>query len=120
MNYGKIGLTTVAVTRDLLSEMPLVLKLELTCLWNSILPEPGKRSAQLSELIRFTACKKAMHAMIHACNNINIHSPWMQSLWKYLGPYICGAGADDRQIRCPFPLQAAASKDYFSEQNNTS
>ena len=29
VSYGKIGLTTVAVTQDLLSGMPLVLKMEL-------------------------------------------------------------------------------------------
>ena len=27
------------------------------------LPEPGQPSAQLSKLIRLTACKKAMHAI---------------------------------------------------------
>ena len=63
MSYGKIGLTTVAVTQDLLSAMPLVLKIGLIRLWNSILPEPGQPSAQLSELIRLTACKKAVHAI---------------------------------------------------------
>ena len=63
MSYGKIGLTTVAVTQDLLSGMPLILKVELIRLWNSILPELGYRSAQLSKLIRLTACKKAMHAI---------------------------------------------------------
>ena len=61
VSYWKIGLGTVAVTQDLLSGMPLVLKTELIRLWNSILPEPGQPSAQLSELIRLTACKKAMH-----------------------------------------------------------
>ena len=63
MSYGKIGLTTVAVTQDLLSGMPLVLKIELIRLWNSILPEPGQPSAQLSKLMCLTACKKAMHAI---------------------------------------------------------
>ena len=63
VRYGKIGLTTVAVTQDLLSGMPLVLKIELIRLWNSILPEPGQPSAQLSKLICFTACKKVMHAI---------------------------------------------------------
>ena len=62
MSYGKIGLMTVAVTQDLLSGMPLVLKIELISLWSSILPEPGQPSAQLSKLIRLTAYKKAMHA----------------------------------------------------------
>ena len=43
MSYGKIGLTTVAVTHDLLSGMPLVLlRKELIRLWNSVLPEPGQ------------------------------------------------------------------------------
>ena len=41
VSFGKIGLTTVAVTRDLLSGMLLVLKIVLACLWNSILPESG-------------------------------------------------------------------------------
>ena len=54
----------MAVTHDLLSGMPLVLiKIELIRLWNSLLPEPGQPSAQLSRLIRLTACKKAMHAI---------------------------------------------------------
>ena len=61
VSYGKIGLTTVAVTQYLLSGMPLVLKRVLIRLWSSILPEPGQPSAQLSKLIRLTACK-AMHA----------------------------------------------------------
>ena len=56
VSYGKIGLTTVAVTQDLLSGMPLVLKIELIRIWNSILPEPGQPSAQLSKHIRLTAC----------------------------------------------------------------
>ena len=34
------------------------LKQELIRLWNSVLPEPGQPSAQLSKLIRLTACKK--------------------------------------------------------------
>ena len=59
VSYGKIGLMTVAVTRDML----LVLKIELIHLWKMILPEPGQPSAQLSELICLTACKKAMHAI---------------------------------------------------------
>ena len=57
VSYGKIGLTTVAVTQDLLSGMQLVLKIDLIRLWNSILPEPGQPSAQLSKLICLTACK---------------------------------------------------------------
>ena len=63
VSYRKIGLTNVAITQDLLSGMPLVLKLELILLWNGILPEPGQHSAQLSKLIRLTACKKAMHTI---------------------------------------------------------
>ena len=63
VSYGKIWLTTVAVTQDLLSGMPLVLKIELISLWNSLLPEPGQPSVKLSNLIRLTACKKAMHAL---------------------------------------------------------
>ena len=63
VSFGKIGLTTVAITQDLVSEMPLVLKIELILLWSSILPEPGQPSAQLSKFMRLTACKKAMHAI---------------------------------------------------------
>ena len=63
VSYGKIGLTTVSVTQDLLSGIPLVLKIELIRLWNSILPEPGQPSGQQSKLIRLTSCKKAMHAI---------------------------------------------------------
>ena len=36
VSYGKIGLTTVAVTQDLLSGMLLVLKIKLIRLWSSI------------------------------------------------------------------------------------
>ena len=63
-SYNKIGITTVAVTQDLSSGMPLVLyEKELIRLMNSISPEPGQPSAQLSKLIRLTACKKAKHAV---------------------------------------------------------
>ena len=75
MSFGKIGLTTVAVTQDLLSGMPLVLRIELIHLWNSILPEPGQRSAQLSKLIRLTACKEAMHATSRWYRTVYI--PWL-------------------------------------------
>ena len=64
VSYGEIGLTTVAVTQDLPSGMPLVLsEKELIHLWNSILPEPGQPSAQLSKLIRLTEWKKNKHAV---------------------------------------------------------
>ena len=75
VSYGKIGLTTVAVTHDLRSGMPLVLEIEFIHLWNSILPEPGQPSAQLSKLIRFTACKKAMHAIGRWYKTVYI--PWL-------------------------------------------
>ena len=75
VSYGKIGLTTVAETQDLLSGMPLVLKIELIRLWNSLLPEPGHPSAQLSKLIRHTACKKAMHAISWWYRTVYI--PWL-------------------------------------------
>ena len=75
VSYGKIGLTTVAVTQDLLSGMPLILKIELIHLWNSLLPEPGQPSAQLSKLIRITACKKAMHAISRWYRTVYI--PWL-------------------------------------------
>ena len=75
VSYGKIGLTTVAVTHDLLSGMPLVLKIELIRLRNNILPEPGQPSAQLSKLIRLTTCKKAMHATTRWYRTVYI--PWL-------------------------------------------
>ena len=75
VSYGKIGLTTVAVTQDLLSGIPLVLKIELIRLWNSILHEPGQPNAQLPKLIRLTACKKAMHAISRWYRTVYI--PWL-------------------------------------------
>ena len=75
VSYGKIGLMTVAVTDDLLSGMQLVLKIELIRLWNSILPEPGQPSAQLSKLIRFSACKKVMHVISRWYRTVYI--PWL-------------------------------------------
>ena len=75
MSYGNIGLTTVAVTQDLLSGMPLVLKIKLIRLWNTILSEPGQPSAQLSKLICLTACKKAMHAISRWYRTVYI--PWL-------------------------------------------
>ena len=75
MSYRKIGITTVAVTQDLLSGMPLVIKIELICLWNSILPEPGQPSVQLSKLIHLTACKKAKHAISRWYRTVYI--PWL-------------------------------------------
>ena len=41
----------------------ILFKKELIRLWNSILPEPGQPSAQLSKLIRLTACKKTKHTV---------------------------------------------------------
>ena len=59
VSYGKIAFTTVAVTQDLPLGMSLVLlEKELIQLCNSILPEPGQPSAQLSKPICLTACKK--------------------------------------------------------------
>ena len=73
VSYGKIGLTTVAVTHDLLSGMPLVLlRKELIRLWNSILPEPGQPSAQLSKLIRLTTCKKTNHTVSRWYRTVHI------------------------------------------------
>ena len=53
VSYGKIGLTTVSGTQVLLSGMSLVLKIELICLFNCILPLPG-----LWKLISLTSCNK--------------------------------------------------------------
>ena len=75
MSYGKIRLMTVTVTEDLLSRMPHSLNKELIRLWNSILPEPGQPSAQLSELIHLAACKKAMNVIRPWYTTVNI--PWL-------------------------------------------
>ena len=76
VSYGNIGLTTVAVTHDLLSGMPLVLlRKELIALWNSILPEPGQPSAQLSKLIRLIACKKTKHTVSRWYRAVYV--PWL-------------------------------------------
>ena len=72
---GKIGPTTVDVTQDILSRMPFVLKIEVFGIWNSVLPEPGQPSAQLSKLIPLTACKKAMHAISRWYRTVYI--PWL-------------------------------------------
>ena len=74
VSYGKIGVTTAAVTQYLLSGMPLVLEIELILLQNSILPEPGQPSAQLYKLIRLTACKKAMHTISQWYRTV--YNPW--------------------------------------------
>ena len=56
--------TTLVVTHNLLSGIPLVLlRKEPVHLWNSILPEPGQSSAQLEKFIRLTACKKTKHTV---------------------------------------------------------
>ena len=44
-------------------------------LWNSILPEPGQPSAQLSKLICLTACKKTKHTVIRWYRTVYI--PWL-------------------------------------------
>ena len=63
LSYWKIELTTMAATQEHLSGTPLVLlKKELIRPWNSILPEPGLPSAQLSKLIRPTECRKTQHS----------------------------------------------------------
>ena len=69
LSYWKIGLTTMAATQELLSAMPFVLlKKKLIRLWNSILPEPGQPSAQLSKLICPTECRKTQHSMMWILN----------------------------------------------------
>ena len=50
LSYGKIGLSTVAVTRGWIFK-----KNELIDLWNRILPEQGQHSA--------TACKNTKHTL---------------------------------------------------------
>ena len=79
LSYWKIGLTTMAATQQLLSGMPLVLKIELIRLWSCILPEPGQPSAQLSKLIRLTACKKAVHATSRWYRTVYI--PWLVAFY---------------------------------------
>ena len=80
VSFGKIWLATVAVTQDLLSGMPLVQKIELVGIWNSILPEPGQPSAQQSKLIRLTACNKAMHAISRWF--MAVYIPWLVSSYN--------------------------------------
>ena len=75
VSNGNIWLTTVAVTQDLLSGMPLVLKIEFIRLLDSISPEPGQPSAQLSKLIRLTACTKAMQTISRWYRTVYI--PWL-------------------------------------------
>ena len=67
----------MAATQKLLSGMPLVLlkKKKLIRLWNSILPEPGQPSAQLSKLIRPTECRKTQHSMSRW--HRTVHIPWL-------------------------------------------
>ena len=51
------------------------LMLEMLAPPDTILPEPGQPTAQLSELIRLTACKKAMHAISRWYRTVYI--PWL-------------------------------------------
>ena len=50
-------------------------KNELLRLRNSILPEPGQPSAQLSKLIRLTECRKTQHPMSRW--HRTVHIPWL-------------------------------------------
>ena len=72
VSYEKVGLTTVAVTQNLLSGMPLVLIIELMRLWNSILHEPLYPGAELSKLICLIACKKAKHRVSRGYRSVHI------------------------------------------------
>ena len=75
MSYGKIGLTTMAVTQDLLSGMPLVLfKKDLIRLWNSILPDPGQPNPLLSKLILITAYKMTHNTVSRWYRTVHIPS----------------------------------------------
>ena len=47
-------------------------KKELIRLWNSILPEQGQPSAQLSKLIRPTECRKTQHSMSRWHSTVHI------------------------------------------------
>ena len=49
-------------------------KKKLIRIWNSILPEPGQPSAQLSKLIRLTTCKKTKHTVSRWYRTVYI--PW--------------------------------------------
>ena len=51
------------------------LRKELIRLWNSILPAPGQPSAQLSKLVRLTACKKTNHTVSRWYRTVYI--PWL-------------------------------------------
>ena len=48
---------------------------ELVRLWNSILPEPGQPSAQLSKLMHLTACKKTKHTVSRWY--MTVYIPWL-------------------------------------------
>ena len=76
VNYGKIGLMTVAVSQGL-SGMPLVLKRRThpPLEQYSQLLEPGQPSAQLSKLILLSACKKTMHTVSQLYRTVYI--PWL-------------------------------------------
>ena len=50
-------------------------KKKLFRLWNSILPEPGQPSAQLSKLICPTECRKTQHSMSRW--HRAVHIPWL-------------------------------------------
>ena len=76
MSYGKIGLTTEAVPQDFFQGCRLFFKkITHSPLEQYILPEPGQPSAQLSKLIRLTACKKAMHVISRWYRTVYI--PWL-------------------------------------------
>ena len=70
----------------------VLLRKELICLWDSIFPEPGQPSAQLSKLIRLTACKKTKHAVSRWYRTVYI--PWLVASydthkgkhWQYSKP----------------------------------
>ena len=53
----------------------VLFKKELIRLWNSILPEPEQPSAQLSKLIRLTACKKTKHTVRGWYRTVS--NPWL-------------------------------------------
>ena len=65
------GCTSWSPLRDAVGSF----KKELIRIWNSILPEPGQPSTQLSKLILLTACKKTKHTVSRWYRTVYI--PWL-------------------------------------------
>ena len=63
------GCNSRSTLRDAVSSLQ---KKELIRLWNSILPEPGQLSAQLSKVIRLTAYRKIYNTVSRWYRTVHI------------------------------------------------